>query len=103
MIANICDHRAFSHRWKSVNVVIEATWLDNGVKHSDQAPRGDYTYADRKGISLNEAIEWANTFEEPVTLFIYDASGIPADEASRAAPPACITKGFFSRLLERFR
>jgi hypothetical protein len=73
MLGNIQDHRKRAHRWKSVNVVVEATWLDNGVKDSDQAPRGDYTYSDRDGISLSEAIAWANTFEELVTLYIYDA------------------------------
>lgn len=102
MLGNICDHRKRPHRWKCVNVVVEATWLDNRVKDSDQALRGDHTYGDRDWISLNEAIAWANTFEELVTLYIYDAPSVVEGPAIHTpeAPLVRLAKEIFARMAE---
>jgi hypothetical protein len=76
MICNIQDHRKMPHRWKRVHAIVESTYLDNSVVNSDFAPMTDsgplYADSDGEDISLNEAILWANSFEEPVTLYLYD-------------------------------
>jgi hypothetical protein len=74
MIWNIIDKRERHYRWKRINAIIEPTWQDNSCKDSDQAekdPDAD-VYDEREGVSLTEAIEWANAKPYPVTLFLYD-------------------------------
>jgi hypothetical protein len=74
MIWNIVDHRARRHRWKRVNAIVEPTWHDNGVADSDQCEIGedDIVYDHREGISIAEAVAWANSLPNRVTLFLYD-------------------------------
>ena len=76
MIANIVDHRRHPYRWKQITAIVEDTWHDNSVAESDQADRGtdesDVGYAAEEGISLADAVKWANAFEGQVTLFLYD-------------------------------
>lgn len=75
MIANIRDRRKRPYRWKSVDVMIEATAYDNCVNDTDEtdSPPPDWTLVDgRNDVSIAEAIAWANTVEHPVTLYIYD-------------------------------
>ena len=79
MIWNIRDHRTRPYRWAKVNAIIEATWNDNGVDGGDAAPapRDDeyVLYDERTGVSVREAVEWANGQPGPVTLFLYDDGG----------------------------
>jgi hypothetical protein len=74
MIWNVIDHRKSPYRWKRINAIIEATSHDNGVRDSDEVPpRDDDVVCDQRvGISLSEAIHWANSQSQPVTLFLYD-------------------------------
>jgi hypothetical protein len=74
MITNIIDCRKRQHRWKLVDAIIESTWHDNGCLDSDQAERDDREpgYAARKNVSVAEAVEWAASFEVPLTLYLYD-------------------------------
>jgi hypothetical protein len=77
MIWNIIDRRVRPHRWKCINAIVEATWHDNGRSTDsdrDQAESGpdDVTYLQREGISLADAIAWANSLPGGVTLFLYD-------------------------------
>ena len=75
MIENICDRRKRPHRWKRINAIVEPTWHDNDGGHDrDQSERGpdDIVYDDREGISLSEAIAWANGLPDRVTLYLYD-------------------------------
>jgi hypothetical protein len=74
MIWNIIDGRVRRYRWKRINAIIEPTWHDNSCKDSDEAEEDSDAdvYEQREGISLAEAIEWANTKPYPVTLFLYD-------------------------------
>lgn len=74
MLCNIVDHRKRRHRWKSVVVIVEATCQDNGVTDADQAAGdpGTVLCEERKGLSLAEAVAWAQGFDMDVTLFIYD-------------------------------
>lgn len=62
MICNIIDQRKRRYRWARVTVIAEATFHDNSVADSDQAsPDADAVeYAEESGLSLADAIAWAN-------------------------------------------
>jgi len=76
MITNVVDRRERPHRWRRINAIIEATWNDNPVADSDQADRPDdevyVMYDAREGISLADAVAWAQAETCPVTLYLYD-------------------------------
>ena len=74
MIWNIIDNRKRRYRWKRINAIIEATWHDNPGTDSDQAESSpdDIVYDQREGVSLADAIAWANSLPSGVTLFLYD-------------------------------
>ncbi len=78
MIANIIDRRTRKYRWKSVQAIIEAIWHDNSCEDSDQAQVGSENgdsyvlYEERDGVSVSEAVTWAQGQSCPVTLYLYD-------------------------------
>ncbi len=76
MIWNIIDRRTRPYRWARINAIIEATCQDNMCADTDIAPEPDaethIVYDEREGVSLNEAINWANTQTCQVTLYLYD-------------------------------
>jgi hypothetical protein len=79
MIWNIIDHRERPYRWKRITAIIEPTWQDNSCKDSDPCDQSEETsdeavsvYEERVGISLADAIAWANSTAYPVTLYLYD-------------------------------
>ncbi len=76
MIWNIVDHRQRVYRWKLVNAVIEAVEHDNSCADADQAPDYDVMevidYDQKEGVSVSEAIKWADQKSCPVTLYLYD-------------------------------
>ena len=74
MISNIINRRKRPYRWKRVNAVIEATSNDWNVADSDEQAPGpnDIVYADRRDISVEEAVAWASAEPSPVTLYLYD-------------------------------
>jgi hypothetical protein len=77
VIWNVVDHRQRRYRWKRIDAVIEPTWQDNCCADSDQAEKIaslDPCEA-RKGVSVAEAIAWANGKAHAVTLYLYDAEG----------------------------
>ena len=84
MIWNVIDRRTRPYRWKSVNVVIEAVEHDNSCLDADQASEAPVVkvidHHHREGISIHEAVSWANQQRCPITLYIYDA-----DEMTQAA------------------
>jgi hypothetical protein len=77
MIWNVIDRRSRPNRWMRVNVIVEAVEHDNSCPDADQADESSPSlvvdYDSRNGISIREAIEWANEQRCPVTLYIYDA------------------------------
>jgi hypothetical protein len=79
MIWNVIDRRSRPYRWKCVSAIVEAVENDNSVDDADQAdespPATVIVHDKRDGISVREAIEWANQQRCPVTLYIYDADG----------------------------
>lgn len=75
MIWNIIDKRERKYRWKTVNAVIESAWQDNSCRDADQVPDDDVDgvdYEQRKGISVHEAMLWAEGEPAKVTLYLYD-------------------------------
>ena len=74
MLWNIIDRRERPYRWKRVNAVIEATSNGNSVKDSDPVAvhDDDVVHDQRANVTVVEAVEWAMTQEQPVTLFLYD-------------------------------
>ena len=75
-IVNIIDGRRHEYRWKTINAIVEAAWHDNSCKDSDQVPSDDGPrYAEREHISVQAAIEWAQSYKTPVTLYLYDRDG----------------------------
>lgn len=76
-ILNIIDHRKRPYRFLKINAVIEPTRHDNRVKDADQAGGEDawMGYDEREHITLNDALAWAATTPDEVTLFLYDEDG----------------------------
>jgi hypothetical protein len=76
-LLNIVDRRKRTYRFKKINAVIEPTRHDNRCKDSDQVDGRDawLGYDEREHISLADAIEWASTFPDELTLYIYDEDG----------------------------
>ena len=76
MIWNLVDNRERPYRWKKVKAIIETTWHDNSCKDADEAPRPDddeyVLYDERAGVSVHDAIVWAESQIGPVTLYLYD-------------------------------
>jgi len=76
VLYNLVDGRERRFRWQKIKAIIEPTCHDNPVKDSDQVPpppRSSMLVSEIKnGISLNEAVKWAEEQTVPVTLFLYD-------------------------------
>jgi hypothetical protein len=71
MIVNICDWRDRPHRFLNIFAVVEDAFRDNSV--SDQVlERSGPDCEEPGGITLAQAIAWANSFCDPVTLFLCD-------------------------------
>jgi hypothetical protein len=79
MLQNVIDNRKRQHRWKRINAVVEPTWHDNTASDADKAEPAahELDYDERNGISLAEAIAWAQTLPFPATLHLYDADDNP--------------------------
>jgi hypothetical protein len=73
MIANVIDRRTRPYRWKRVNAVVEPAWHDS--PDSDQATpaMGELDYEEKTGVSVKEAIAWAEDLSYSVTLYLSDA------------------------------
>jgi hypothetical protein len=74
MISNIVDRRARPFRWKRINAIIEAVEHDNSVADADHAPEAlphdVIDYDQREGVTVKEAVDWANQQRCPVTLYL---------------------------------
>ena len=73
-LINIIDRRKRPYRFLNINAIIEPTRHDNRCKDSDQAGGKDswLGYDEREHLSLSEAIEWAATVPDELTLYLYD-------------------------------
>jgi hypothetical protein len=74
MLCNIRDSRSRPLRWLRVKAILEATAHDNDCPDSDPVPPSDLdlTVEERDGISVPEAVAWAEAQPGAVTLFLYD-------------------------------
>ena len=75
MIVNMIDLRSRPYRWSAVLAVVEAAAKDNAAEDADMVDAGigiEIDYAEREGISVREAVLWADRLEGMVTLYLYD-------------------------------
>lgn len=76
MLVNVLDLREKPYRWSDVLAVAQNAAEDNVAEDGDKIPdMGDdiqIDYAEREGISVREAILWAERLDGLVTLHIYD-------------------------------
>ena len=84
MIVNVIDLRERPYRWKSVCAVVQSASKDNVAEDSDKV-RDDIgveiDYAEREGITVREAVLWADRMDGMVTLYLYDFdAGNTSDE-----------------------
>ena len=83
MIVTVVDLRARPYRWASILAVVQSAAKDNQAEDSDQVLTGtgvEIDYAEREGISVRDAVLWAEKLGGMVTLYLYDRD----DEASDA-------------------
>lgn len=75
MIVNVIDLRENPYRWAKVLATVEdagrATIAEDGDRLKMQ-PGVAVDYAEREGISINEALKWAEYLPSPVVLTLYD-------------------------------
>ena len=75
MIVNMIDLRSRPYRWSEVLAVVESAAKDNAAEDADKVEVGvevEIDYAEREGISVREAVLWAERLGGKVTLYLYD-------------------------------
>jgi hypothetical protein len=75
MLINVLDLRERPYRWNDVLAVAENAAEDSIAEDADPIPQNSLAqidYAEREGISVREAILWAEKLDGLVTLSIYD-------------------------------
>jgi len=75
VLVNVLDLRERPYRWGAVLAVVEAASHDAEAVDADpvEGPVDvQVDYAERDGISVREAVLWADRMEGPVTLYLYD-------------------------------
>ena len=78
MIINVMDLRERPYRWKTVCAVVQSAAKDNVAEDADQVTHDmgvEIDYAERDGISVRDAVLWADRLEGMVTLYLYDRDG----------------------------
>lgn len=82
MLVNLIDLRERPYRWSCILAVVEAAAKDNAVEDSDKVDPGigvEIDYAEREGISVREAVLWAERLDGMVTLYLYDRDEIETE------------------------
>ena len=75
MIINVMDLRERPYRWKNVCAVVQSASKDNVAEDADQVTEGlgvEIDYAEREGVTVREAVLWADGMGGMVTLYLYD-------------------------------
>ena len=78
MIVNIIDLRENSYRWAKVLATAEDAGRATEAEDGDTlkiAPGVAVDYAERDGVSVHDAIQWAEYLPSPVVLTLYDHEG----------------------------
>lgn len=76
MIVNVMDLRERPYRWKSVCAVVQSASKDNVAEDADQVTQAlgvEIDYAEKMGVTVREAVLWADGLGGMVTLYLYDA------------------------------
>lgn len=75
-IANIIDKRKRTFCSSPIYVVIEPSYTDNEKPYANQHDRDDpyinTHFEELRDTSIYLAVKWADSFNFPVTLFLYD-------------------------------
>lgn len=75
MIVNVIDLRENHYRWAKVLATVEDAGRATDANDGDRLqmePGVAIDYAEREGISVNEALKWAEYLPSPVVLTLYD-------------------------------
>lgn len=75
MLVNLIDLRANQYRWKDVLAVVESAAKNNGADDGDMVETQigvEIDYAEREGVSVRDAVLWAEQLQGKVTLYLYD-------------------------------
>jgi hypothetical protein len=84
MLVNVLDLRERPYRWSNVLAVVQSATKDNVAEDADviQSKMGvEIDYAERDGLSVRDAVLWAERLDGMVTLYLYDRDPeTPADE-----------------------
>ncbi len=75
MIVNVLDLRERPYRWKNLCAVVQSAAKDNVAEDADHVREDlgvEIDYAERVGISLRDAVLWAEGLGGMVTLYLYD-------------------------------
>ncbi|MCV6591823.1 MAG: hypothetical protein OIF48_02645 [Silicimonas sp.] len=83
MIVNVMDLRERPYRWKNICAVVQSATKDNVAEDADQVREGlgvEIDYAERMGITVREAVQWAEGLGGMLTLYLYDAEEESGDE-----------------------
>jgi hypothetical protein len=75
MLVNMIDLREQEYRWSRVMAVLESATKNNEAEGADHVKPGlgiEIDYAERTGISVREAVLWAEKTDGPLTLYLYD-------------------------------
>ena len=85
MIVNMLDLRERPYRWSGILAVVQSASKDNDAEDADIVQNNvgvEIDYAERDGISVREAVLWADQLGGMVTLYLYDRDTEPATDDS---------------------
>ena len=83
MLVNVLDLRERPYRWNAVLAVAQNALEDATADDADPVPDMggvQIDYAERDGISVREAVLWAERLDGLVTLTLYDRDTSEAEE-----------------------
>lgn len=75
MLINLIDLREAPYRWKTVLAVVESAAKNNSAENADTVENAggvEIDYAEREGLTVREAVLWAEQLQGKVTLYLYD-------------------------------
>jgi hypothetical protein len=75
MLINLIDLRESPYRWKTILAVVESAAKNNRAENADTVESAggvEIDYAEREGVTVREAVLWAEQLQGKVTLYLYD-------------------------------
>ena len=92
-ITNVLDFRTKPYAHMKIDAVVEPTWHDHTCAHYDGSPPSNEKeegvgHDGREHVSVQEAIQWADSFPYAATLYFYDDGVLSFDtEETEAHAP----------------